>query len=493
VVTPKLKIFTDGGFPDVEGFSLGNLEPEVIVIGPPPAPVTETLDPSQPATKTKPASDNVAILALQTRRNDEKPDLYEIFGRVHNYRAEPVRTEAKLLKHDPAKPKAAGTLIDAIALAIPARSEQSFKFDLPDPGAANLEVALDVADALPLDNRAFTVIGTPRRAQVLLVTKGNRYLVDSLRTPAIVQLADVTVASPEETKTDPIARDTKAGMFDLVIYDDVRPEAPPEANALYFGALPPGKAFEKSRTVEAPVILDWDVAHPLLQYIRDLPTVAILKALAVEPPVGASLLIESNHGPLAFVVPREGYADTVFTFALLDEKQNFNTNWYNRYSFPLFLYNAVQVLGNARASVGDELHLPEQPVSLRAEGLADKIRVTGPDGREESLARTAQGTFIYNNAHTTGLYQARWGQDHSQSFAVNLFDARESDLAPRGLVPDGVPTAMADSYKIKIGFNPVSGARRSIPARHDWWRPVALAALGIVLLEWYIYNRRVFI
>ena len=38
VVTPKLFIYTDGGFADVEGFSLGNLEPEVVVIGPPPAP-----------------------------------------------------------------------------------------------------------------------------------------------------------------------------------------------------------------------------------------------------------------------------------------------------------------------------------------------------------------------------------------------------------------------------------------------------------------------
>src|SRR5580693_518750 len=36
VVTPKLLIYTDGGFPDVEGFSLGNLEPEVVVIGPAP-------------------------------------------------------------------------------------------------------------------------------------------------------------------------------------------------------------------------------------------------------------------------------------------------------------------------------------------------------------------------------------------------------------------------------------------------------------------------
>ena len=38
MIPPKLLIFTDGGFPDVEGFSVGNLDPEVVVIGPPPPP-----------------------------------------------------------------------------------------------------------------------------------------------------------------------------------------------------------------------------------------------------------------------------------------------------------------------------------------------------------------------------------------------------------------------------------------------------------------------
>ena len=45
-------------------------------------------------------------------------------------------------------------------------------------------------------------------------------------------------------------------------------------------------------------------------------------------------------------------------------------------------------------------------------------------------------------------------------FAVNLFDFRESDLAPRGLVPEGVPESQAEAYKIKIGYNPVAGTRQ---------------------------------
>jgi len=494
VVTPKLKIYTDGGFADVTGFSLGNLEPEVVVIGPPAAPYADPAA-ARPRDKGKarPPSDNVAILALQTRRNDEKPDLYQVFGRVHNYRADVVKTEAQLWRHTPDQAGKPGTLIDAIALEVPAQSDHSFKFDLPDTGLNELEVRLTVADALALDNRAFTVVGNPRKAQVLIVTPGNRYLVDTLQTPTALDRADVTVVTPDDVKKDPYARDLRSGRYDLLIADRYRPETPPEANALYFGVLPPGPAYAKSHPIDDPVILDWDVAHPLMQFVRDLPTVGILKAIGVDPPPGSTTLIESNKGPLAFVAPREGYSDTVVTFALM-EGENFNTNWYRNISFPLFLFNALQVLGNARESVGDEVHLPGQPVFLRADTPTETIKVTGANGRSaETLKRTPQGTFVDHDTDHVGLYHARWAPDGLFPFAVNLFDPRESDIATRGLVPDGVPPGQADSYKIKIGYNPIAGSRNTQPVRKEWWRPLAVLALVVVLVEWYIYNRRVYL
>ena len=67
VVTPKLFIYTDGGFADVEGFSLGNLEPEVVVIGPPPPPYSPPAEGASGAdekAKFRNPSDNVAIVAL---------------------------------------------------------------------------------------------------------------------------------------------------------------------------------------------------------------------------------------------------------------------------------------------------------------------------------------------------------------------------------------------------------------------------------------------
>ena len=76
---------------------------------------------------------------------------------------------------------------------------------------------------------------------------------------------------------------------------------------------------------------------------------------------------------------------------------------------------------------------------------------------------------------------------------MNLFDVRESDLAPRGIVPDGTPDALTESYKIKIGYSPVAGTQKPPIVRKDIWWYFALLVLGVLLVEWYVYNRRVFI
>lgn len=505
---PRLMIFTDGGFPDVQGISLGSLEPELIVVG---GDSTATDAKARAAAKpgaglddlpkTAP-SNNVAIVALQTRRNDEKDEEFQVFGRVHNYRATETATTCKLLRLDPDNRSATPTTIDVIELKIPAQSDQSFKFDLPESEVSELEVVVDGADDLPLDNRAFTLIGKSRQAQVLVVSNGNRYLIDALKTDLSSGLSELSIIKPEEYKTGDIARKVASGGFDLVIFDRFQPETAPEANALYFGALPPGAAFSKSRAVKTPVVLDWDPAHPLLQYIRDLPTIVINEAIVAEPPAGTTVLIESDKGPLAFITPRGGFVDAVIGFSLLEGK-NFNTNWPVKYSFPLFLFNALRVLGNARETGGDEVNQPGQPITLRPDTMTDRITVETPERRAIELERDPRGSFIFNDAETTGLYEIRWDSQGRSRFAVNLFDARESDLSVRGLSlkPEGNSAESATKSEgggdtpgsIKIGATSLAGKRASTSERQDWWRPFAMLALVIVLVEWYIYNKRVYL
>jgi hypothetical protein len=490
----RVYVFTDGGFANVQNFSLGNLQPEFVIVGNAPESTEETAEEKakkeadpRSAKKGTPA-DNVAILALQTARNEERPEQFQVFGRVKNFRDEAVETEARLYRHDPGKPGDAGILVDAIGLNVPAQAEQAFTFDLPDPGRELLEVRIDVNDALALDNRAFTTVGTPRKAQVLFVSQGDRYLAGTLKTPSAASLADVEEISPEEAQSKEYVRQVDAGRYDLVIYDRFRPEHAPAANALYFGVLPPGPQYEQQKEVTGPIVLDWDIAHPLMQYVRDLRLVRVLHATVVEPPPGSTNLIESNEGPIAFVAPRQGFADAVVSFGIFYQPEGegkeleLNTDWPLRfYSFPLFIFNALRVLGNARETGGEEVHLPGEPVVIRADSLQDTVRVLGPGlSSPQELKRSPQGTFIFNDANKAGLYQVRWGEDGGNDFAVNLFDPRESDLSVRG-------------KGIKIGNIQITDVRRTAPARLDWWWPIAWVALGVVLFEWYIYNKRVYI
>ena len=493
IVSPTLLIYTDGGFADVDGFSLGNLNPEVVVIGTPPAPYQPKPEGAAINAPTTPASNNVAIVSLQTRRNDEKPDIYQVFGRVHNYRDEVVATEAQLFRKDPARPNDAGTLIDAIDLAIPASSDQAFKFELPDTGATELEVRINVDDDQPLDNRAFSLVGSPRKAQVLLVTEGDRFLLDALKTPMAQARAEVVVVGPEALKTEPVKVDLASGKYDLVIFDRSRPEISPQSNTLYFGSFPPGVDYDKPKAVDGPEVIDVNSAHPLMQYIRDLSVVTVLKAEIIEPPKGSTVLIDSKGGPLAFISPREGFSDVVMGFGLVNGP-TFNTDWVTKYSFPIFLFNALQLLGNARDSAGEDIHLPGQSVMLRPESLVDKLLVAGPGIRKAvEIGRSPQGSFIFNDAEKTGLYHVEWKPQGLSTFAVNQFDSREADLSTRGLIPAGTPQSLEDSYLIKIGYNPVASSRGSTVAPSEWWRRIAFLALGLVLFEWYIYNRRVYI
>ncbi|WP_165064877.1 vWA domain-containing protein [Paludisphaera rhizosphaerae] len=495
LITPKMFIYTDGGFPDVEGFSLGNLEPEVVVIGPPPPPYippVENTPPARPETAADP-SDNLAILALQSRRVEEKADLHQVFGRVKNYRDEKATTEAQLIRKRLDQPNSEGAMVDAVSLEIPPQSEQAFQFDVPESGVASFEVRLTTKDALPLDDHAFVVVGDARKARVLVVSAEDRYLLDAFNTPTITEKADVAIVSPDEAKGEAVSRDVRSGRYDLVIYDGWRPEQPPEANALYFGVFPPGPGYESARDVEHPAILDWNVSHPMMQYVRDLSLVYVAKARVIDTlPQAAVTLIEGESGALAFTVPRGGFLDAVTTFPLLDGTTP-NTTWFRYISFPLFLYNAVQTLGGSRSGEEVAVARPGQPVVVRAETTEKSIMVAPPDGAApQKIDRNAQGAFVDDDVTNTGLYEARWTGGVSP-FAVNLFDPRESDLATRGLVPAGTPESRAESYKIKIGYNPIEGTRIVPDVQRDWWKLLALAALGVLVVEWYIYNRRVYV
>src|SRR5262245_11353735 len=92
---PQLHLFTDGGFPDVKDFSLGSLS----LAGP-----ASSEKEGEEKDKEKAffnvigkESNNVAIVAMMVRRNDEHPEQLQVFARLFNFSPQPITCNSQLL------------------------------------------------------------------------------------------------------------------------------------------------------------------------------------------------------------------------------------------------------------------------------------------------------------------------------------------------------------------------------------------------------------
>ena len=101
-------------------------------------------------------------------------------------------------------------------------------------------------------------------------------------------------------------RDSLSGRYSLIIYDGCVPEAMPRAHTFFIGAAPPLTAWQseaESEPVRFPQVIDWSKAHPLLAYV-ELGDLWIYQSQVLNPPKGATVLVESDAGPLMAIAPQ---------------------------------------------------------------------------------------------------------------------------------------------------------------------------------------------
>lgn len=451
-----LYILSDGGFPAVPDFALENLTPVFLPVG-------------------QAATGNLAIVAFATDRNPAQPDRLQAFVSVANFGSEPATVIVEL--------RLDGQSLDLVELSVAAGGESGWHFDLPDLDAGVLQVVLERDDALALDNMAYAVINRPRRARVLVVTAGNEALRMALNTPQVQQVAEVTCVEPPILTDAMHLRQAAAGAFDLIVYDRCQPAELPVANTLFLGSLPPGGAWQAGPVGDVRAIIDMDRVHPLTQLV-DMTHVKIAEGRPLQPPAGSTVLCDSVLGPALAIAPRDGLEDAVLGFPLVVAENGEtvpNTTWHLRPSFPVFLYNAVRYLGGSHSALVTASAVPGSSVTLRFPAQIESVTVRDPLGAVKPLQRTGQSPFTYADTHVLGVYEVDAGAPQTvvQRFAVNLFDPRESNLQLRS--------------SLEIGHETVPAQPALQPARRELWRWFVLAALIVLLLEWYIYNRRVYL
>jgi hypothetical protein len=342
---------------------------------------------------------------------------------------------------------------------------------------------LAVGDRFPYDDEAWLAVGMVRKARVLVVTPGNRFLDAFFADESAQQVATLARLAPADLGTEAYLKPAREGAYDLIIFDrcgPAREEDMPRANTFFMGRPPPPWAWAPEDKVEYPHIRGWQREHPVLQDLTALYEVGISEAYRMKDvPRRTPRLIETDRDmAVLLTLNRESFTDLVMTFPLLNEKNELLTNWPLQPSFPLFLRNVLRALGNFSDTAGEERVQPGQVKTLKPDAVLDRLTVVDPGGKEHLLERGKRADFNFGGTDQLGVYRVSWPDGTQRSFAVNLLDRDESNIEPRSLIQIG-------SQKIE------AGQERGQP--RELWPWLVLAALGLLLTEWYLYNRRIYV
>jgi hypothetical protein len=150
------------------------------------------------------------------------------------------------------------------------------------------------------------------------------------------------------------------------------------------------------------------------------------------------------------------------------------------YSYPIFFANALEWLGAADGSERSRWRTGEVLVHRirpgeRLESVAG-VRCRLPSGREAPASLEAGGSISMGVTGETGVYDFLEGERVLARFPVSLLDARESRLIP--------------APRVEFGDFSVDVTARTEKGERELWRWFALVALLFVIVEWYLYHRR---
>ena len=397
-------------------------------------------------------TNNLGIVTLDVKSNPENPSQRAIFTSVANHSGVPVEANLELRFND--------QWVESKALTLAATNTTPVVFLARQERDGVFSVTLTREDVLPADNEARVVSRLPVPVRVLLVTRGNRFLEKALASagPA-VELSTATDYAPGDRG------------HDVVVLDDVVPSYWPTANLLAFHIANTNWFEGPTGSIEGPPVVDWRNTHPLLRFVS-FDNVLVAQAMSVRTPAWAVALVDAPEAPL--VIAGELGRQRVVWVAF-DPLQS---TWPLRISFPIFVANAVDWLNPATVAAaqlsvrsGEALRLP-----LSGDGASGTARVVLPGGAERILP-LEPGTkeLVVGDTARQGIYRVQMGTNEV-TFAVNLLDPAESDIAPRDALSMG-----------RRGDVTATVIRR---ANLEYWRWFAVAGFAVMMVEWWWFHRR---
>ncbi len=406
------------------------------------------------------SASNVAITALATRALAGGAP--QLFAQVTNYGAEAVDISLVIRLDDVLRLSRSGR--------IPPRSQLPIPFGEPitepfETLSATLTFDSEAEDFLALDNRAWTARNEGNTRRLYYVSAaGNLFLEQALRSLPGVQ----TFRGNPENKRLP------GETFDLYVFDGWLPNSLPAGDMLLINPPNSTALFAVSGLREATDAIEIASRESPITAFVDIDEMSLLQYRGITA-AWAQPLIRTAESPIAVAGEVNGQQVAILTFDLRD------SNLPLLIAYPVLMANLLDWFSPADIvslpdglSVGDVL-LISPPL------LADSLRITLPDGTAQLLPATGR-PIAFTDTGQLGLYRLEILQAgevaQAQSFAVNLFATGESDIepAPAGQLQLGGAATAAEADE-KLGLQ-------------EFWLPLALAALLLLLIEWYVYHRR---
>ncbi len=402
---------------------------------------------------------NQAIAALSAARRAGGAQL-DLFVAVSNPSAADVARRLEIY--------ADGALVDARDLSIAAGQRAEAIVSTVPPATAVVEARLAGSDALAVDDHAFALVPQQAAVRTLLVSDGNSYLENALALLPRLELYEIGTAAYAEALRAAVDAGTPYG---LLVFDRYVPADAPQLPALYIGPPKSGAFGSLDGRAEAPTLARTDPDDPLLRFV-DLSTLHIGRSTEITLAEGLRAAISTSTGkPLLAVGTLDGRRNALLAFALGDSDLPLQV------AFPLLTSNIVDFLLPATDGVLPPSAPLGQPISISLDPSISGASIV--DGGMDTPITLTGGRGTIPGARQVGLRELHAADGSLLGrTAANLFDPDESDVAP------GDPTRISE-----MGRTPTAATAEGQPSRSEWWWPLALAALGLLLVEWLVFHR----
>lgn len=474
------------------------------------------------------ATANVAITGLRVERPFDDPGKLSLFVGVQStFRtarslsvelaidnqvigAKAIEIDGATLREGAAEGGANGGAGDSgpksVSTLNPGLSGVVFALERSDGGVATIRLVSESPDALSVDDRAFVIIPPARRLSALLVTEGSFYLREVMEglnltklgvaSPALVQQMLDKGGEEVDPNIGPLSQ------YDVIVLDKWLPRVPSPAGGTA-PALPPGRVLALGVVPPPPAgliddgpgeitqVLSYTRDHPALRYSQlDEITIGKSRKTRVADDTAVKIIARDQDSPIIFEA-----ADTD-TRALVVTFNPGESDWALKPGFVAFLASALPWLAH---SAGEETGTQLQPGQTLSQRLptggtgttaASNVTLVLPDDQRVNLQPAADGTVAFGPLATSGVYTLEWtGQ------------AGGGDVEVDGRIRRALAANLLDPAESDVGAEPELGlASRVVTAKEGeqnvtrkLWPWFVLGALGVCMLEWYVYNRKVHI